>query len=68
MSARDFAINYINSNPQVIAQNPVAQGIWNVIQNGDMEQAKTIAHNICDTYGISYEEAVTRAKNAFGIS
>lgn len=64
---RSLALNLIGRNPRV-ANNPQAQQMLQVIQNGDSARGQEIATNLCNTYGISKEDAVKQAKNFFGIS
>lgn len=61
-----FAMNLINRNPQV-AKNPVAQQLIGVIQNGSEEQGQAIAENLCNSYGVTKEQALSDAKKFFGI-
>lgn len=65
-SIRDVALNLIQRNPNV-ANNPAAQNYISVIRSGDNNTGSTIANNLCETYGVSKEEAVAKAKEFFGI-
>lgn len=62
-----FAINMLNRNPQ-IANNPRAQELLQVIQNGDSAKGEQIANNLCTTMGVSKEQAIRDAKQFFHIS
>lgn len=62
----DFAMKMIRSNPRV-ANNPRAQDMISVIQNGDSERGEKIAENLCQTYGVTKEQALTDAKKFFNI-
>lgn len=66
LNMRDFAMNLISSNPQ-IAQNPQAQEMINVIKSGDVERGKQIANNLCQTYGVTPDQAIAQARKMFGI-
>ena len=66
-SMKDFALMIISRNPRV-ANNPQFKQMIDVIQNGNDEQGQQIAENICKTYGVSKEDALTDAKRFFGIS
>ena len=66
MSIKDFALGMIMRNPN-IANNPNAREFVNVIQSGDSKRGSEIAQNICDTYGISREDAIEQAKRLFNI-
>lgn len=61
---RDMALNLISQNP-VISNNPNAREFIQVIQNGDSTKGMQIAQNLCDSYGISKEEALQNAKRFF---
>lgn len=65
-SLKDFALNMINSNPQ-IANNPNAREFLNVIRNGDDARGRQIAQNLCDSYGITPDQAVQQAKQFFNL-
>lgn len=61
-----MAMNLISQNPN-IANNPQAQNLIQVIQNGNAEEGQKIAQNLCQTYGVSPEDAIKRAKQFFHI-
>lgn len=61
---RDMALNLLMQNPNV-ANNPNAQEFIQVIQNGDSVKGEQIARNLCDTYGMSKEDAIRNAKSFF---
>lgn len=61
---RDMALNLLMQNPN-IANNPNAQEFIQVIQNGDSTKGEQIARNLCDTYGMSKEDAIRNAKSFF---
>lgn len=65
-SIMDFAMGMISRNPKV-ANNPRAQQLISVIQNGDSAQGEKIAENLCQTYGVTKEQALDDAKKFFGI-
>ena len=54
----------LKMNPQV-ANNPRAMEMLNVIQSGDTQKGERIANNLCQTYGISKEDATKQAENFF---
>lgn len=62
----NLAITMISNNPQ-IANNPQAKSMIEVIQSGDAERGQQIAENLCNTYGVSKEDAVKQAKSFFKI-
>lgn len=61
-----MAMNLISQNPN-IANNPQAQNLIQVIQNGNAEEGQKIAQNLCQTYGVSPEDAIKQAKQFFHI-
>lgn len=66
MDPRQMAMNLIANNPN-IANNPQAQSYLQVIQNGDAQRGQQIADNICQSLGMSRDEALRQAKRYFGL-
>ena len=62
----NFAMNILQRNPRVSA-NPQAQQLMQIIQTGDNEQGQRMAENLCCTYGMTRDQALTEAKKFFGI-
>lgn len=62
----NLAMTMISNNPQ-IANNPQAKSMIEVIQSGDAERGQQIAENLCNTYGVSKEDAIKQAKSFFKI-
>lgn len=62
----NFAMNAIAKNPQ-LASNPQAQELINVIKSGDAIKGEQIARNICQSYGVTPEQALDKATGFFGI-
>lgn len=62
----NFAMNILMKNPNV-ANNPQAQQLIQMIQNGDSAQGEKMAENLCETYGMTKDQALTEAKKFFGI-
>ena len=63
---RQMAMNLISQNPN-IANNPNAQEFIKVIQNGDSERGQQIANNLCQSYGMTRDEALKSAKSFFNL-
>lgn len=61
-----FALNMIRQNPRV-ANNPQAQEMINVIQSGDDARGQQIANNICQTMGVTQQQAINDARSFFRI-
>lgn len=59
-----FALNMIQRNPQ-IANNPRAQDMIKVIQSGDSARGQQLAENLCQTYGVTKEQAMNQAMQFF---
>lgn len=59
-----FALNLLSQNPN-IRSNPQMQNMLQVIQSGDSVRGQQIAENLCSTYGISKEDAISNARNFF---
>jgi hypothetical protein len=56
----------IRQNPRV-ANNPQAQEMINVIQSGDDARGQQIANNICQTMGVTQQQAINDARSFFRI-
>lgn len=63
---QQYALNLLQRNPN-LANNPQAQSLLQVIQSGDSRQGELIARNLCDTMGVTPEEASRQAKAFFHI-
>lgn len=66
INMRDFALNMISRNPQV-ANNPQAQSYIDVIRGGDANKMKELATNICNSYGMTTDQAANGAMKFFGV-
>ena len=63
---KSFAMNLISQNPQIM-KNPNAKSMLDVVQNNDQQQGEQIARNLCQSYGITPEQAIQQAKQFFHI-
>ena len=61
-----LAMNMINKNP-AIKNNPNAKELIDIIQNNDSVRGEQIAMNLCNTYGVTKEQAIDQAKRYFGL-
>lgn len=61
----DFILNMAENNPN-ISSNQQAQAMLNVIKSGDAKRGEEIARNLCNTMGVTPEEATKQAQNFFG--
>ena len=50
-----------------IKNNPQKMEILRVIESGDSKRGEEIAMNLCNTYGVTKEEAIKSAMQEFGI-
>lgn len=66
LDLQTMAINLLKAKASQ-GNNPNAEKYIEVIQNGDSAQGSQIAENLCKTYGVSKEEAISRAKAFFNI-
>lgn len=66
MNLRDMALGIIGRSPQV-AQNPNAQHMLQVIQSGNQAEGERIARNLCQSYGMTPEQALQQARGFFRI-
>lgn len=62
----NFAMTLLSRNPQ-IANNPTAKNMIEVIQSNDSKRGQEIAENLCSTYGVKKEDAISQAKQFFNI-
>ena len=65
MNMQQFAMQLINSNPQ-IRNNPRNADMIRAIENWDERSGAEIANNLCNTYGANQNEAVNRSMQYFG--
>lgn len=66
MSPRDMALALLGRAPQV-SQNPNARHMLDVIQSGDSAEGERIARNLCQSYGMTPDQAMEQARRFFGI-
>lgn len=66
LNMMQFAMNMLKQNPN-IGNNPQTQAMLQVLQSGDAQKGQQIAQNLCQTYGITPEEAVKQATSFFNI-
>lgn len=64
---RTFAMTLIERNQDKFANNPRAKEYIELIQNGNSQQGEKVAMNICNAYGSSKEDAVSKAAEFFGL-
>lgn len=60
------ALQQIKSNSQ-FKDNPMAQGMLDVIESGDAKKGEQMALNLCETMGVTPEKAIKQAKQFFHI-
>lgn len=50
-----------------LADNPNARAMIQAVQSGDAEAGERIARNLCQSYGVTPEQAIQQAKGFFHI-
>ena len=60
-----FAQRMIQSNQNRIPNTPWAQSAVNAIMNGDANTGAQIAQNLCNSNGVSKEQALQQAADFF---
>ena len=50
-----------------LASNPNARAMIQAVQSGDASTGEKIARNLCQSYGVTPEQAVQQAKSFFHI-
>lgn len=65
-SMMDFALSMIERNPN-LRNNPNAREMINVIRSGDAQRGQQIAQNLCNTYGVDKDQAISQARSFFHI-
>lgn len=60
-----FVNRLLAQNPQ-LRNNPMARNALSAIQNGDSAKGEQIARNLCESYGVTPEEAYAQAMRFFG--
>lgn len=67
MNVANTLLQGLIANNPAIANNPNAQNYLNVIQNNDQTKGEEIANNLCQTMGVTKEQAIAQAKAFFGL-
>lgn len=66
MALAQMAMNRISSDPS-FRNNPQAKAFVDIMQRGDITQGQEMAKNLCQSYGVSEQEALQQAKSFFRI-
>lgn len=61
-----MAMNRIASDPRM-QNNPQAREFMSIMQSGDTARGEEMARNLCNSYGISQQQALQQAKSFFRI-
>lgn len=61
-----LALDLVQKNP-ALANNPNAREMIDVIRSGDAAKGQQIAKNLCDTYGVKPDDAISQARSFFRI-
>lgn len=60
------ALAQIKQNAQ-FQNNPMAQGMLDVIESGDAKKGEQMALNLCESMGIKPDDAIKQAKHFFNV-
>lgn len=66
MGLAQMAMNRISSDPN-LQKNPQARAFMDIMQRGDVAQGQQMARNLCQSFGVSEQEALQQAKSFFRI-
>lgn len=66
MALAQMAMNRISSDPS-FRNNPQARAFADIMQRGDVAQGQEMARNLCQSFGVSEQEALQQAKSFFRI-
>lgn len=66
MDINDIIMNLINQNP-MIANNPQYKEWIQIIQSGDSARGQQLANNLCQTFGMSKDQAIQNARRFFRV-
>lgn len=66
MALAQMAMNRISSDPS-FRNNPQAKAFVDIMQRGDIAQGQEMARNLCQSFGVSEQEALQQAKSFFRI-
>lgn len=56
----------VSANP-AIKTNPMTAGLISILESGDEKKGQQMAANLCESMGVSQEEALKQAKRFFNI-
>lgn len=63
---REIAMQALRRNPQ-IAGSPQGQRFMQILQSGDVAAGQQMAQNLCQTYGVSEQDAIKQVAQHFNI-
>lgn len=66
MALAQMAMNRISSDPS-FQKNPQARAFMDIMQRGDVAKGQQMAKNLCQSFGVSEQEALQQAKSFFRI-
>lgn len=66
MDINNIIMNLINQNP-MIANNPQYKEWIQIIQSGDSARGQQLANNLCQTFGMSKDQAIQNARRFFRV-
>lgn len=63
---QNFALNYISRNSNNF-NSPMGQQFIEILRSGNSAAGEQMVNNLCQSYGISKEQALQQARQFFGI-
>lgn len=63
-SLEQIAMTLLQKNPQV-ANSPQGQQFMQILKSGDVQKGQQMADNICNSYGVTRDDALNKAKQFF---
>lgn len=63
----DFALNLLNQNPDK-ANTPLGRQLRQILESKDYSAGEELGKNLCNTYGVDPNDAVSKGKSFFGIN
>lgn len=64
--SRTMALRFIQAHPEALQNNPRAQELYRIIQDGDQNKGIEIANNLCQNHNASQQDAISLAMQMFG--
>lgn len=66
MGPKEILMEFLKKNPNV-ANNPQMQSYIDALNSGDQQRIKELGMNICNSFGVTPDQARTETMRFFGI-